>query len=247
MAIIRPDPLTLYCDASGKETDPVLVVAGAISTVERWLNFGSEWTQALHDNGLDYFRMSEFAHSSGQFKDGWKNDERRRQELLRRLVGIAAKYVQCWIGVALFRSDYDKADAIYQVHEFLQPYPLCNINCVELALEWARTQKLDYLPIEFVFEAGDEHWGQFHQRMMGDYKQAPIPRTKQQATPLQLADFAAYEIRKAYQVAEDAEIIRFRNSLGLLVVNIPHRWGQITELGIRMLMNMRGIARRTNQ
>jgi hypothetical protein len=246
MAIIPPDPLALYCDASGKETDPIIVVAGAVSSVQHWLRFDEQWTQALLDNNLEYFRMSEFAHSTGQFKYGWKGSEDRRQQFLKRLVRIAMEHIQCWIGAAVRKSDYDRADAVYQVREFLQPYPLCSINCVELALEWARNQKLDYLPMEFVFEAGDEHWGQFHQRMLEDYNQAPIPKTKDQATPLQLADFAAYEIRKVYQSVEDEGIqpMRFRNSLGLLLVNIDHRWGHQTDIGIRTLMNVRGVARR---
>jgi hypothetical protein len=191
--------------------------------------------------------MSEFAQSAGQFKNGWRNNESRRRAFLGRLVQIIVDYVQCWIGAAIFRSDYDKADAIYQAHEFLQPYSFSCIACVELALEWRRVHKLDYLPMEFVFESGDEPWGQFHDRMVEDYEQAPLTRTKEQATPLQVADFAAYEIRKAYvglDEGSDELFKHFRTSLGMLVVNVPHKWGHYAEEAIRTLMNVRGVPKR---
>ncbi len=241
MVIIAPDPLTLYCDASGKEHESLIVVAGAVSSVERWRRFDKEWKQALADNSLKYFRMSEFAHSIGQFKKGWKGHESRRQEFLKRLVRIAIKHLQCWIGAAIWKSEYDKADHVYQAREFLSAYPFCGITCIELAVAWARAQKLDYLPMEFVFEAGDDGWGQLEKRVREDYKQSPIPCAKEQATPLQFADFAAYEIRRAYLTAKNDELIRFRSTLGLLTLNIPHKWGEQNETGIRMLMKMRGV------
>ena len=37
---------------------------------------------------------------------------------------IAAKYVQFWMGTAILKSDYEKADAVYEVHEFLSRYGL---------------------------------------------------------------------------------------------------------------------------
>jgi len=193
--------------------------------------------------------MSEFAHSTGQFARGWKGNEARRQEFLRRLVQIAVNYVGCWIGAAMFKSDYEKADKVYRVHEFLQPYPFCSITCIALASEWATRHHLDYLPMEFVFEAGDEHWGQLHQRVLEDYKQAPVARAKEQAMALQVADFAAYEIRKVYMsVDEESDDLtsRFRTTLGMLVVNIPHKWGNMTEVGIRTIMNVRGIPKRSS-
>jgi Protein of unknown function (DUF3800) len=246
LVIIKPDPLTLYCDASGKESDPIFVVGGAISYVSKWLAFDDEWRQALRDEGLRYFRMSEFAHSTGEFSKGWKDKEKKRRDFLRRLVKIGTDHVEFWFGTALYNSDYQKADAVFCAREFLHPYPLCGISCVEIARRWILNNRVDYLPVEYVFESGDDHWDQLRKRMLADYKQEPIARAKEAASPLQVADFAAYEVGKAYRTIEqkDELFTDFRNSLGLLSVNIPHHWGRLTEVGIRSLLNLRSVRRR---
>ncbi len=64
--------LTLYCDASGKERDPILVVGGFVASVDSWLQFDDTWNVSLADFGIQYFHMKEFAHSTGQFK-GWNS------------------------------------------------------------------------------------------------------------------------------------------------------------------------------
>jgi len=252
MAIIAPDPLATYCDASGKETDDVFVVAGALSTVGNWRAFDSEWKSALVDNGLLYFRMSEFAQSTGQFKKGWKKNEARRRQLLHRLSQIIVERVMYWMGVCLFKSAYDKANEKYQLAESYHPYTLCGHTCIELADRWRERKHLEYLSMEYVFEEGDEHFGQLSDRLFQTYGQRPIPRKKMEsdpnkiARPLQVADFAAYEVRKAY-VGLDAEseavFQAFRKSF-LLLGTIPATWGTLDEEKIRVGANMLEIPKR---
>ena len=246
MAIIAPDPFTLYCDASGKEDDPLFVVAGAIGTVEGWKAFDRDRKLALSDNELAYFRMSEFAQSSGEFAEGWRGHEDRRRAFLNRLIGIIVASVQCWIGAAVFRRDYDKADQVYELREYLQPYPLCGVTCIEMAHTWMQANHVEYLNIEYVFESGDEHSGQLFRLTKEYFGKEPFFRTKLQATPLHLADFAAYEIRKAYgALDEESEELfgRFRTSFSLLS-DITHRWGNLGEVAIRTGLNIRGVAKR---
>jgi len=252
MAIIAPDPFTLYCDASGKETDDVFVVSGALSTVAKWRAFDGDWKRALDDNGLLYFRMSEFAQSTGQFKIGWKNNELRRRLLLERLTEIMAKYVMYWMGVCIYKSDYEKANKIYQLEENYHPYTMGGQTCAELAYKWRNNNHQEYLPIEFVFEEGDEHFGQLSDRLLKNFGHRPIPRKKQEsdpdkiARPLQVSDFAAYEVRKAYiGFDEESEALfqKFRNSF-LLLSKMPATWGNIDEEHIRVGANILGIPKR---
>ena len=80
-----------------------------------------------------------------------------------------------------------------------------------------------------------------------DYKQAPTARTKESSPALQVADFAAYEIMKAYGFIEDPELMThfFRTTLGMLSVMMPyHKWGQQSDTAIRAWMNYRGIPKR---
>jgi hypothetical protein len=252
MAIIAPDPFTLYCDASGKETDDVFVVSGALSTVGNWREFDGKWKTALDENSLLYFRMSEFAQSTGQFKVGWKNNEKRRRVLLERLTQIMAKHVRYWMGVCIYRSDFDKANKVYQLEEHYHPYTMCGQTCAELAYKWRNNNHLEYLPIEFVFEEGDEHFGQLSDRLLENFGHRPIPRKKiesdpnKMARPLQVSDFAAYEVRKAYiGFDEESEALfqKFRNSF-LLLSKMPATWGNIDEEHIRVGANMLKIPKR---
>jgi hypothetical protein len=163
--IIKPDPPTLYCDASKTLGESYTVVAGAVASVQDWLDFDSEWRGALNNEGLQYFRMSEFAHSRGQFAIGdWKHNEERRRTFFRRVAQIIADHVACWIGVAVSRKEYEAADRIYELHEYTQPYTVCALTCIDLARKWQAANHLEYLPLECVLEEGDEHAGQLWQR-----------------------------------------------------------------------------------
>jgi hypothetical protein len=85
MLIVTSDPLTLYCDASKSRSQHLTVVAGAISSVAKWREFDVKWSEILKDNGLEYFHMKEFAHSTDQFAHGWKKNEGRRRRLIQEL------------------------------------------------------------------------------------------------------------------------------------------------------------------
>jgi len=91
MLIVKPDPPRLYCDRSGQP--PYTAVAGAIATVSKWRSFDEQWTRALKDEGLEYFHMSDFAQSVGQFAVGWKNNEKRRRAFLLRLAKIMVDHI----------------------------------------------------------------------------------------------------------------------------------------------------------
>jgi hypothetical protein len=111
------------------------------------------WALVLKQSDVEYFRMSEFAQSTGQFAVGWKKNETRRRNLLEKLVGIIKRHVRCWIGACVSQQEYDAADSIYRLREFLQPYPVCGVTCVQMAHQWKdRQYHLDHVPIEYVFE-----------------------------------------------------------------------------------------------
>lgn len=133
--------LTLYCDASGKEQDSHLVVAGFVAPAEDWLSFETEWGQVLQRYKLKYFHMREFAHSRGQFKD-WKGKEKQRRELLNRLITVLVRRAKCWMGACLLRETYQNVDRDWELHEYLHPYPLCAWLCIGLTDTWRKAQNL---------------------------------------------------------------------------------------------------------
>jgi hypothetical protein len=261
MLIIKPDPPVLYCDCSRAKAGKFTVVAGAIASIQKWADFDTQWAQALADNNLKYFRMSEFAQSVGQFAVGWKNREDRRRAFLLRLARIIAEHVACWVGACVSQRDYNAADRVYELHEYLQPYPLCGVTCIELAHKWQKANKLDFLAMRYIFEDGDQHSGQLSERAREDFGQSPIfvPKLRDKRasrhltdnyplTPLQVGDFAAYEIGKFYSIVDPGveELFeKFRESFRL-IAPLPQQWGDLSETAIRVGLNMRGVPRRIN-
>jgi len=238
--------LTLYCDASGKEDSTILSVGGFVGEVDGWSHFNQEWTTALADFGLKYFRMSEFAHSVGQFANDWKGKETKRRAVLDRLISLILSHAKFWTGICVLLVDYHRADKDWQLHEKAYPYPLCGKAAVDTVTKWYNAHHYD-CPIEYVFEQGDEHPGQLVELIQQETGRTPNFRTKLEAPALQAADFAAYETMKAYRVLAgemDQLFQRFRSSFVQLGV-LPLRFGQFEEKDLRILCRIYDIPRRT--
>ena len=83
--------LTACFDASGNYQDPkqpFFVVAGFISRADRWIKFDEEWRKRLASDGLSYFHAVDFAASQKEFAVGWRDNEKRRRQLLEDLLDI---------------------------------------------------------------------------------------------------------------------------------------------------------------
>lgn len=241
-------PLTLYADASGKKEDKLLVVGGFISTGEKWKLFETEWNLVLREVGIEYFHMVEFAHSTKQFKYGWKGNEPKRKELLDRLINIIADRAEFGVGAGVLAGVYREVDSIYQLHERFNPYPLCGVTCVDQAVQFGDRQ-YNGSPIEFVFECGDEDHGQLIaevKRFTGG--QLPIFRCKKKIAPLQAADFTAYEQFKGTKSASvelDKLFLRWRTSFQRLFNEVPSWHGTFDDVtNLRILCRRHDIEKR---
>lgn len=236
---------SLYCDASGRDQTDLLAVSGFVASADKWLSFTKQWHLTLKEFDVKYFHMKEFAHSVGQF-DGWKNDESKRQEFLVRVKDVIERHVQYWVGAVLIKADYLKVDSDYQLHEHLSPFPLCGFICVEAVERWRKAHNLLDSSIEYIFERGDQHRGQLMDAVERVTGTVPIFRDKLKYSPLQVADYAAFEMYSAYkQYRVDTHKLfeRIRVSFGLLA-NIPHHFGDFTEQRLRVFCRVREIPRR---
>jgi hypothetical protein len=232
--------LTFYGDASGKDETEGLAVGGFVGTVESWKEFEHEWKAVLDAYGLKYFRMSEFAQSTGQFK-GWKDQEQRRIALLDALIGLLKSRALHWFGACVLSSDYDCVDADYQLHEFATKYALCATTLTEIVSTWRENQHRTE-SLEFVFEEGDLGAGQLSDFVFANTGYRPLFRQKA-VCPLQAADFAAYEVRKIYKmvlVETDKLFEKVRKSLERLH-EMPCYWGQFREQDLRALCRIHNV------
>lgn len=196
-------PYTVYYDASGTQSDPrsSLVVAGLISTQQRWERFDKDWAQVLSDPefNVPYLHMKEFAHSvKGSPFEDWKGKEEKRGRFLASLHGV----IKQWVNKASFMyaplADYVAANAKYVLEEsFGGAYSLAAVACYGNVTKWMRA-KHPGQPLAHVFEAGDEGQKLFtaFSKVAGVY---PIihnkfdPLTGGYITPFQAADWMAYE------------------------------------------------------
>lgn len=123
---------TACFDASGSENDPktpYLAVAGYISTADRWITFSQLWNTRLREDGLDYFRMSEFAHSKKIFA-GWKLEENRRRNLLKDLVELVKTHAIVMFGCAVKISAMK--DMTIETRLSSTSLPMCSLACIVL-------------------------------------------------------------------------------------------------------------------
>jgi hypothetical protein len=199
--------LSAAFDAGGSKHDqPVLIVAGFVSTVADWMDFDREWKERLSKEGLDYFHAQRFAQSSGPFKEGWKGNEGRRQALLGDLVDIIVSHAHQKFG-SLIVNTIHQAELSEENRKafYLEAYPLAGRTVVADVVRYAVSFKARAYP-EFVFEDGDLDKGKLMQRMKEDGYPPPIFRPKKDTidpksgllipgyTPLQAADLWAYEL-----------------------------------------------------
>ena len=231
---------SLYCDAAGGKDHGLIVVAGYLSTYEKWLAFNREWNLLLAAYDIPHFHMKEFAPSKGPFEK-WEGDEKRRAAFLSRAAGIIKNHVQRSFTCLV---EFDVFAKVAERHPLKDvagcPYALAAKSCAAKASNCLPGLREE---IGFVFEDGDEGKGELMRIMERDGYPIPIfkpsrdrekdGRTVRGLVPLQAADFAAYEVRKHFKddPGELWPLEKYRKSLVALagVPSTANDWGRYRE------------------
>jgi hypothetical protein len=248
----------VYSDASGGRSLGVTIVSGWISEKVQWGLFDIDWRLLLAKYDVPYFHMREFAHSVGPFAT-WKGQEGQRANFLRLAVETIANRVHQGFACVVDHAIYEEIDAQYELSEAVgNPYAHAARDIMAHANRWLRKSQRG-IPVEYVFEDGDEGKGllldavtRYNKIVDGnDVLSVPtfgVPHdrgTTRGLTPLQAADFAAYELMKAYRMGEDEPLWKYRKSIQALS-RIPAWWGQYTKKDFIQLCQAAGIAKRNN-
>jgi hypothetical protein len=227
----------LYCDAGGGKDHGFIVVAGYLSTFDRWGAFTKEWNELLARFDIPYFHMKKFSQFKAPFDtEPWK-DEKRRARFLGSAASIIAANVQQGFASAVEFDTFDKVNAAYRLDNVVGvPYSLAARTCVAKASRFGAPGS----NTTYVFDDGDEGRGELMRILERDGYPSPIFRPSRYmlkrgkphrgVVALQAADFAAYEIRKVYKDDPDElwPIVRYRKSLRALA-GIPSDWGRYSE------------------
>lgn len=218
-----------YFDESGTHGgSETLVVSGYVASVEQWLDFDKAWKDALADEGLTHFHMKDFAHSKKEF-ESWKGDEDRRARFLERLIGIIRKNIRKSYSIAIVLQGYKDIDSKYYFREYFgKPYAFCARLCMAGVEEWKESHGYQD-PILNVFEDGANDKSSLIALLKRDNYPAPIFGEKRKHTPLQAADFVAWEHLKIYNQKEAGtlDVNKLRKPF-LALYSMPHDWGIYT-------------------
>ena len=195
-------------DDSGQGHGSVYVLAGFVAPAEAWFQFEDEWSEALKDNGLAYFKTREAMGFAGQFESGW--DVPRRDAFILRLIDIIKRRVSFAVQVTLLHADYlahvkGKIDRAMD-----QPYVLTAFSTMMVANRRTLYRDGDG-PVDFVFDTENARTQGYVRRahraslrvapLFGD---PPIFRDDKRFLPLQAADLMAWHARHArIQTQED--------------------------------------------
>jgi len=193
---------TACFDTGGTDHDQeILMTAGFVSSAGDWIEFDEKWRARLALDGIEYFHMKEFAHSTDQF-EGWKSQERRRRDLFSDLLDIISSHAYRKFGCGISIPKWNSLISEQTRDDFkMKAYCTAGMLCAALVDNWAFEEKIS-TPIEVVFEDGDAGKGVL-QKSLSQRKPELIFRPKKDGkedpkirafTPLQAADLLAYEL-----------------------------------------------------
>lgn len=218
--------LGAYFDDSGTHSDSKIVtVAGIIATRPQMRKFNRKWGEALKSEGLEFFHMVDFAHSTEQFKK-WKGNEEKRTLFLMRLHEIIRENSEVFLYSNLKTEDFELVR---------QEFPDANISAYQLCCEQCMTNIRDWITrfreekqMAVMFE--DSHHSLKSEGMELNFIAAESERLrkiykitsiatggKKEHKLLQAADLFAYEMYKYRERIDIYSIEQTRKSFAYLV------------------------------
>ena len=225
--------LQAYTDDSGKLGDsPVCVLAGYISTAERWATFSNEWQAALHTPPkICYFKSTEAMHRQKQFQGFC---ETQRDQKLRDLVEVVRKYADAGIVSVIPTEPFKRLMAKWAEPYLRRPYFLLFHGIIAQFCLYAQEENQKD-EIDFYFDTQDDE-----PAVIGDLQTSyrlfveaappelkcfvgdpPMFRNEKKVLPLQAADLMAWHARRVYH-----EVARGRlheNAIVEQLFHIKHR------------------------
>jgi hypothetical protein len=245
--------LSSYYDSSAYTIGPhILVVAGYMSRVEIWKDFEREWKDhlALPQYNVPYFHMKEFTVSQGAFAKGWKGEHQKRREFLQGLIEIIQRNTLASFAFAVRVNEYESLLAADFTDMPLDcplrsPFAYCGWMCVQKSRDYALSEGYRFPKIESYFEDGEKD-EQFLRAML-KWAKFPVPGFKPKIprcpadeldilTPLQAADFAAWEgmkITRSVDENPDFDWSDVRESFKQLAKYPPSYWNLIETWAIK--------------
>ncbi|NJO34445.1 MAG: DUF3800 domain-containing protein [Rhodospirillales bacterium] len=190
------------------------MLAGLMTSYDRWAQFADEWDAACKKPpGLAYFKLSQALSLRDEFSPskGWTED--LRNERVAELVAIARRHALCGFSVSLNETIYNEFVTNFTPFgELRDPYFLCFYQLVD-AVTSARENQPTAEDLDYIFdEQGDvgklagAWWDQLHivaqWRTTRPLGSRPVHRNDKKFRPLQAADLFAGLVRNEVEQGE---------------------------------------------
>ena len=228
--------LTGYFDDAGGADHGYTVVAGWVSTVEKWRAFAEQWEAMLAAFQVPWFDMKTLSHFRGIY-EAWEKQPQIKNDFIAAACRIIASFAQYQFASIVPHAAFAKVNSCYCLKEHVgNEYALAGLTCALKMRDWAWKRQTPQ-PFEVVFEDGTAKRGKLVDGMKKEHFAEPIFRPSRpnregrpHAVQLQAADFLAYEVRKAQKddPHETKAIADHRISLRKLIW-VDSDWGIYTE------------------
>jgi len=200
--------LRLYVDDSGKtDQSPVQILAGYLSTAERWAAFSIEWQELLDEAGLDAFRMAAAWRLARPY---WNRGPLRRDRLIVQMVDCIKRHVEMAFVSSVPFEGFDRYLDMTQKpysHPLGRPYFMgffaILMQVYEHAFQYRADQRIDVI---FEEQGGEseryvlsamESFRRIASQRYGDLViPTPTFQNDKDALPLQASDMLAWLVRR---------------------------------------------------
>ncbi|HEY6253092.1 MAG TPA: hypothetical protein VI685_24295 [Candidatus Angelobacter sp.] len=225
------------------------IVAGYLATIEQWEQWETNWKLVLAEFNVPYFKMSEFiGRREGAYADvKWKS-ETYRARFLAKLAAVTRDWVDASFATLLSQRVFDFHNLFYELDQHYNPYALCGRDCGIRTMNFIREERDSNLPIDFIFERGDEGRGMLMEGMLAAGLRSPVfskPRPDLKnpqadiddppVLPLQACDLVAYEIGRGQTDFKLGK--KSRKSLEAVGQIKIRRWNELKEQDVMTRIN----------
>jgi hypothetical protein len=209
----------IYLDDSGHPSNqPFVIVAGFVSTEQKWLAFEPDWKAALLRHGLGpVFHMTDFEY---KYKGS-----KQRGSVLDDLISIINKHTELFFVCGVDVNGFRKANELYALEECMgAPYAIATRGVVHNVGEWVENYlnpKTDHYLV-FV-EDGTLHRGDMQEAFRRD--RLPVPQSVPKEHPcVQPADLLSWEMLNSFKSSNN-----HRRSFRNLILTRPGLKGMFFE------------------
>jgi hypothetical protein len=192
--MLMANEYTAYFDDGGHPDDqPVVLVAGFISTAYQWELFNSAWRDFLkqYEISSGFLHMTTLRAGQGEYS-GWS--ESKCDCFLNEAamwIWIRARMSFC---VLVPMEDYARVNQEYALQECLgAPYAFAARYVMDKVADWSKAYNKENHPILTVFESGSKHKGDLISIFERDGFREPAFAKKAEAPALQPCDWLAWE------------------------------------------------------